>query len=265
MRLQRSGAQVYPGTPTMISNDFSDSDCWATPQRALLGTVRRVTQISEYRPRPLILLRGRWSVELQFDRMSISLQVCAGAVTSFAGPMVNGRGFVADLTANTVLGGLAAVAGGGKFVNGAVTGAFGYLFNAEAISAHHWFDQSITERYWNRGLLTEEAYAELMRGPFATTRVIQDISDPDNRVHLYDRYGRAAQADNIKLGEEFIRRNAITAENPMTANQARALLYEVRTSTLPALSEYRQRIFDWINGRTANTRHFWQNMRPPYR
>jgi hypothetical protein len=33
------------------------------------------------------------------------------------------------LFANTVLGGVAAVAGGGKFENGAITGAFGYLFN----------------------------------------------------------------------------------------------------------------------------------------
>jgi len=53
----------------------------------------------------------------------------AGAITSAAGPIVNGHGFVAGLVANTVLGGVAAVAGGGKFENGAITGAFGYLFN----------------------------------------------------------------------------------------------------------------------------------------
>jgi hypothetical protein len=33
------------------------------------------------------------------------------------------------LVANSTLGGLASIAGGGKFANGAVTGAFGYLFN----------------------------------------------------------------------------------------------------------------------------------------
>jgi hypothetical protein len=53
----------------------------------------------------------------------------AGAVTSAAGPFINGLQFPAALAANTVLGGLAAVAGGGKFANGAMTGAFGYLFN----------------------------------------------------------------------------------------------------------------------------------------
>jgi hypothetical protein len=52
----------------------------------------------------------------------------AGAVTSAAGPMINGYGF-ASVVANAALGGGAAVLGGGKFENGAITGAFGYLFN----------------------------------------------------------------------------------------------------------------------------------------
>ena len=54
----------------------------------------------------------------------------AGEVTSAAGPVVNGHGFFFGLVANTTLGGGAAVLGGGKFENGAITGAFGYLFNA---------------------------------------------------------------------------------------------------------------------------------------
>jgi hypothetical protein len=54
----------------------------------------------------------------------------AGGVTSAAGPVINGHGFFFGLVANTTLGGGAAVLGGGKFENGAITGAFGYLFNA---------------------------------------------------------------------------------------------------------------------------------------
>jgi hypothetical protein len=53
----------------------------------------------------------------------------AGAVTSAAGPVINGQGFVVGLVTNAPLGGGAAVLGGGKFENGAITGAFGYLFN----------------------------------------------------------------------------------------------------------------------------------------
>jgi hypothetical protein len=60
----------------------------------------------------------------------------AGAVPAFAGPLINGESFsVRALVLNTTLGGLAAVAGGGKFANGAVTGAFGYLFNQVYIFA----------------------------------------------------------------------------------------------------------------------------------
>lgn len=53
----------------------------------------------------------------------------SGAVTSGAGPLINGQDQVASLVTNSVLGGVASVAGGGKFANGAITGAFGYLFN----------------------------------------------------------------------------------------------------------------------------------------
>jgi hypothetical protein len=53
----------------------------------------------------------------------------AGGVTSAAGPVINGNGFFFGLVANAALGGGAAVLGGGKFENGAITGAFGYLFN----------------------------------------------------------------------------------------------------------------------------------------
>jgi RHS repeat-associated protein len=60
----------------------------------------------------------------------------AGGVTSAAGPVINGNGFVFGLVANSALGGGAAVLGGGKFENGAITGAFGYLFNACGADPH---------------------------------------------------------------------------------------------------------------------------------
>src|SRR5262249_39241215 len=55
----------------------------------------------------------------------------SGAVGSFAGPLLTGLSFESKLISTSVLGGLASVAGGGKFANGAVTAAFGYLFNQE--------------------------------------------------------------------------------------------------------------------------------------
>ncbi len=46
--------------------------------------------------------------------------------------MINSQNYARSLVANAVVGGLASVAGGGKFENGAVTGAFGYMFNGAA-------------------------------------------------------------------------------------------------------------------------------------
>jgi len=57
----------------------------------------------------------------------------AGAMGSFAGPLMKDWGFTSKLIATSVLGGLASVAGGGKFGNGALTAAFGYLFNEVGI------------------------------------------------------------------------------------------------------------------------------------
>jgi hypothetical protein len=50
----------------------------------------------------------------------------------FAGPLLPTGNFVLALMGNSVLDGLASVAGGGIFANGAVTGAFGYLFSPQS-------------------------------------------------------------------------------------------------------------------------------------
>ena len=55
----------------------------------------------------------------------------SAGVSAAAGPFINTPDRVASLVRNSIVGGLASVAGGGKFANGAVTGAFGYLFNSQ--------------------------------------------------------------------------------------------------------------------------------------
>jgi RHS repeat-associated protein len=50
----------------------------------------------------------------------------------FQNPRNNVGDFVGGTAASAIAGGLASVAGGGKFENGAVTAAFGYMFNAAA-------------------------------------------------------------------------------------------------------------------------------------
>jgi RHS repeat-associated protein len=60
----------------------------------------------------------------------------AGALSAgfaeFAGPRLLTGKMVVDTVVHATLGGIGSMAGGGKFGNGAVTGAFGYLFNSFA-------------------------------------------------------------------------------------------------------------------------------------
>jgi hypothetical protein len=55
------------------------------------------------------------------------LAALAGGVTSAAGTFVNTLEFARALVANSAVGGAAAVAGDGKFEDGAITCAFGYF------------------------------------------------------------------------------------------------------------------------------------------
>jgi RHS repeat-associated protein len=56
----------------------------------------------------------------------------AAAVSSLASPFTNNLGRALGTVVSAVAGGLASVAGGGKFANGAVTGAFAYLTSPQS-------------------------------------------------------------------------------------------------------------------------------------
>ena len=57
----------------------------------------------------------------------------SGAVGALGTPFINTGSVLGNAAAHGLIGGLASVAGGGKFENGAVTAAFGYLFNQAAL------------------------------------------------------------------------------------------------------------------------------------
>ena len=105
----------------------------------------------------------------------------AAAVPAFAGPFINKLPFQAALAANTALGGLASVAGGGKFANGAVTGAFGYLFNAYQGHFHDELMQQLVDVYelqgWN--VATEVTLKMLYDGVWYEMRADILFTKPD--------------------------------------------------------------------------------------
>ena len=71
-----------------------------------------------------------------------ALGAAFGAV---AGPATNGLGFETGLVASSVSGGVGSVLGGGKFINGAETAAFGYLFNQAAAERELFRDEKLEE------------------------------------------------------------------------------------------------------------------------
>jgi RHS repeat-associated protein len=64
------------------------------------------------------------------SRGSCEAGAFSGGVGAFAGPVIAGNDLPLGTAVSASIGGAASVIGGGKFANGALTGAFGYLFNA---------------------------------------------------------------------------------------------------------------------------------------
>lgn len=125
---------------------------------------------------------------------------------------------------------------------------------------HHWHDQALTNRYQAQGLLTREAYNNLMNGALAKSPPIyQDIKNPEMRVHMFDAAHRAASAEVAQISEEFIKEQGITPEHPMTLAQSEELLLRIRVSQLPAISAYRELLVEYARsvGATARARFQW--------
>jgi hypothetical protein len=105
----------------------------------------------------------------------------SGAIGSFAGPLLTGLSFESKLISTSVLGGLASVAGGGKFANGAITAAFGYLFNEAGKGPNDRHQQGVDAV---RDQLKAMGYdvspgPEAVTGAFAEVRVYDLIATDD--------------------------------------------------------------------------------------
>jgi hypothetical protein len=111
---------------------------------------------------------------------------------------------------------------------------------------HHWHDQALTKKYNKEGLLTPEAYNELMNGKAATSEEIyQDVGDPGVRIHMFNDMHRKATAEVQKISADFIEEKGITKDNPMTEIQAAELLLRIRSSFTPGISKLREAIVEY--------------------
>ena len=103
----------------------------------------------------------------------------AAGFSSFAGPVLKDLNFEAKLVAKTVIGGTASVLGGGKFENGAITAAFGYLYNEVNIYAN---DPLRNGRYGSRiAPVTQEELTGIIYNENAALRG-EGIQEADRAV-----------------------------------------------------------------------------------
>ncbi|MES2481619.1 MAG: RHS repeat-associated core domain-containing protein, partial [Pseudomonadota bacterium] len=119
----------------------------------------------------------------------------AAGFAEFAGPAIGDLGSVAaNVTKSAVLGGVGSSIGGGRFEDGAVTGAFGYLFN-ECAHGNCWGRPETLDNHFVRhggsfGATSAEEYAKQaqhfrergLNNPATEFRI-----DKDGTLRIYDR------------------------------------------------------------------------------
>lgn len=109
----------------------------------------------------------------------------AAGLSGAAGPIYSRMDLVEGVAASSVLGGIGSVITGGKFANGAVTGAFGYLFNDAAHPNNNLSGTSFDQSGW-------QMVGEVMDDPLTFTagsRIgiqASSVAFPPMNVFVYD-------------------------------------------------------------------------------
>jgi hypothetical protein len=123
--------------------------------------------------------------------------------------MINGEGFsVQSLMLNSALGGLASVAGGGKFANGALTAAFGYLFNQAAHNNayHEQLKGEIVDQLRLQGwtVATEVELAMYYEGTRYTARVDIMFTKPEDPGKFWIIDVKTGVSPRLEEGQSYI-------------------------------------------------------------
>jgi RHS repeat-associated protein len=152
----------------------------------------------------------------------------AGAAGSLAAPLVaqafpNPRGDILDriggTAASAVAGGLGSMAGGGKFANGAVTGAFGYLFNQAGTSGndpndrHQMGVDAAMQNYMDRGyiIIRDTPVAVVVPG-FATPRYYDFlVQDPISGYNIGVEV-KTTLFDTIRLSSDQVAKDVVVMQ-----------------------------------------------------
>jgi RHS repeat-associated protein len=152
----------------------------------------------------------------------------AAGIGAFAGPAINtafpnaandNGQYAGAVAAHGLVGGLASVAGGGKFENGAVTAAFGYMYNQAAHSGndpnerHQMGVDTAMRDYVDRGysVIRQTAVAVDVPG-FATPRYYDFIAyDPTSNVNIGVEV-KTTLYDTIRLNADQVAKDVIVMQ-----------------------------------------------------
>jgi RHS repeat-associated protein len=149
----------------------------------------------------------------------------AGAASAgfaeFAGPKLPGDGLVYGTAKASILGGIGSVFGGGKFANGAVTGAFGYLFN----EASHRTEDAVAFLGYDQKQLGEVAYhlkwvydINAGIGPDATSFWADPSAGPERSMYARLLAGRSSDFDIQFFRHEVAEASLVRARGGYTAD-----------------------------------------------
>jgi hypothetical protein len=165
----------------------------------------------------------------------------AGGISAAASPVMP-RDFVGGLAGNVAVGGLASVAGGGKFANGAVTGAFGYLYNEcgnggcwESDGEYALRAAGNVDGYWSAKCDAGEPFTctalgvvrnntILGKAANAWLRIIStvlnvQVNPADISIDLTNRYGNYQQTTSSEVNPQWPSASAITIQHHQTFQQ----------------------------------------------
>jgi RHS repeat-associated protein len=129
----------------------------------------------------------------------------AGGTSAFASPALNSMSGGGKLIASSIIGGVASKLGGGKFENGAITAAFGYLLNEDNFGFNFGDNESRAAELMNTGQLTQLSLCDQACGQ--TTAYIEFLVKDVPVIAIVG----AAGITSVTYGSQFVTGEAAAA------------------------------------------------------
>jgi hypothetical protein len=151
---------------------------------------------------------------------------------------------------SAVVGGTASVLGGGKFANGAQTGAFSYLFNQLSKGAinyryrmargHHYALPKELAHHW-KDFLCEEAIDYFASRTIGENLSHKDPSNPHKWNEAHQKYNPAVDREL----RSFMLSKGINQDAKMTVRQAVEFETRILRSSIPEIRDFNRSIIDY--------------------